>query len=197
MRTIGPGAARGGTLVAIMAIGAFHQARSRPRRDQAGNILIFAGGFNGMKRLIAQTELKALVRLRQLPVYPRRAACDAVAMAAEAQFVLLAGGLHHGAAGIYAGNVGRRLGEPGLRLVAWLATVGIVAVGARDVAGGGIDDVFIGQVRRAVLRDGMNAGFLEIGCHIFHATDAAIMAGKTVLFRRREFQQALLAAREM
>lgn len=49
VRTFRPAAARARSLIAIVAIGAIHEARNRLRREQARHIGIFASGFHWMK----------------------------------------------------------------------------------------------------------------------------------------------------
>ena len=107
VRPIRAGTTSGGALVAVMTIRAGHQARGGPRREQARHIAIFSDGFNRMKGRIRHAKLNALVRFLHLAIHPRRPARHAVAMTAEADFVLLVGGFHDGAAGIDAHHTRR------------------------------------------------------------------------------------------
>jgi len=84
MRPIRAGPARCRALVAIVAIGARHQARGRPGRQQARNIAIFSHCLDRVKRLVRNPKLNPLIGFLDLAVHSRRPARYAVAMAAKA-----------------------------------------------------------------------------------------------------------------
>ena len=69
MGSVGARATSSRTLIAVMAVCATHRARSRPGRDQAGDVAIFPHGFDGVERLIGDAELKPLVRFRHHAIY--------------------------------------------------------------------------------------------------------------------------------
>ena len=155
-----------GTLVAVMAISAFHGAGNRPWRDQAGHVTIFSHGFDGVERLIGDAELQPLVRFRYHAIYPRRAARDTVPVAPETDFVFFAGDFHCHPAGIDAHDSRRCIRQFGLSFGGGFHAVRIVAIRARHMACGRIDDVLGRTVRVAILRDRMDADFLKIGSHV-------------------------------
>src|SRR5438128_9281068 len=110
MRAARTGAAGFWSLIIVVAIGAIHQARGRPRRDETRHIWISPGRFHRMKGLIRRTDLNALVRLGCLTRHARRAAIDAVRVTTETQFVFMHGFVDYRAARTDSSDAGNRSG---------------------------------------------------------------------------------------
>ena len=108
VRAVWPRAAGSRAVVIVMAIGAFHVTRSGPGSNQAGNIAVSAGRGDRMKGSVAGIKGEPGIGLHKLAGNIRRAAADAVRMAAIAEFVFVDDGAEDGAGGVDPDSAGDR-----------------------------------------------------------------------------------------
>ena len=80
VRPIGAVPTSGGTLVAVMTIGAVNPARRCPGRQQARHIGIFTGTLDRMKRHIGSLKFEPRIGLDELAVHLGASAIDAIRM---------------------------------------------------------------------------------------------------------------------
>src|ERR1051325_9470767 len=180
-------------LVVVMAIGAIHQARRGPGREQARDVCVFADGDDGMVRRVDDVEIEARVRFDNLPGYARGTAIQAVGVAAETQLILLGERIHGRAGGANAGQSGETAGSVRRGSGGLLDGVRVVAVCALDVTRR-IDRVFERVVDAARVRHRVHAEFVELGRDVFRG-DGAAVAGVAILFLVGEVEQPGFRAR--
>lgn len=195
VRAIGARRAGFGTRIAVMTIGAIHDTIGGPRGDEARHaVRIFSNRFHRMKTLVGGGKLQPCICLRVLPRHERGTAREAVGMTTETQFIFLLHRLDDAARRAHANRSGNRAGRSGSDGGCRRGSVGIMTIGADNMARRGIDRIFGWRMRAAVQRDGMNARLLKIGGNVLLGRRAA-MADEAVLLRHIRLQQVHPGAR--
>ena len=134
VRPVRAGAARGRSLVVVVAIGAFHETDRGPGSDQAGDISVLAQRRNRVKRSVGLIKLQAHIGLRWLvgdiDILVRIAK---IGMAPVTELVFAKDWIGDGASGVHSDGAGDWSGSVGGQRGGRRRRVGIVTIDAAHV----------------------------------------------------------------